>query len=129
MTKKDLEQFLSISDEIKQLKEQELLLKQQKTSIKSQIITDLPRGGEAKLLEDILIGIEEVQLKIAKKRARLALQILDIEEGMENLESNERRLIRYKYVQGMSYTKMEIKMGYSARHLRRMHAQILEKIA
>ena len=130
MTKKDLEQFLTIKQEIKQLNEQKILLEEQKTSIRSQIITDLPKGGgTAKLLEDIIIEIEDVIIEIAKKSVELATQMLKIEKSIENLESNESILIRYKYLKGMTYTKIELKMGYSARHLRRMHAEILEKIA
>lgn len=130
MTKKDLEQFLFIKDEIKQLKEQKELLEEQKTSIKSQIITDLPKGGgTVKLLEDIIAEIEEVIVKIAKKSVDLATQMLKIENSIENLDSNERRLIRYKYMKGMPYSKIEDRMSYSIRHLKRMHAEILEKIA
>ena len=130
MTKKDLEQFLIIRGEINQLNEQKELLKQLKTSIKSQIITDLPKGGgTAKLLEDIMIEIESVIVAIARKSLELAIQMLKIENSIENLEPNERKLIRCKYLKGMSYTKMEREMSYSARHLRRMHAEILEKIA
>ena len=130
MTKKDLEQFLSIREEIKQLKEQKELLEEQKTSIKSQIISDLPKGGgTVKLLEDIIIKIEEIIVEIAKKSVELATQISDIENSIEYLESSERRLIRYNYVKGMPYSKIESKMNYSIRHLKRMHAEILEKIA
>lgn len=129
MTKKDLEQFLTIKQEIKQLNEQKTLLEEQKTSIKSQIISDLPKGGTAKLLEDIIIEIEDIIVEIAKKSVELATQMLKIENSIENLEPNERILIRYKYLKGMSYTKIESKMSYSARHLKRMHADILEKIA
>lgn len=130
MTKKDLEQFLEIREEIKQLNEQKKLLEEQKTSIKSQIINDLPKGGgTVKLLEDIMIEIEEIIVEIAKKSVDLATQLLNIEKCIENLESSERRLIRYKYLNGMSYSKIEREMNYSIRHLKRMHAEILEKIA
>lgn len=130
MTKKDLEQFLTIKQEIKQLNEQKALLEEQKTSIKSQIITDLPKGGgTVKLLEDIIIEIEDIIVEIAKKSVELATQMLKIENCIENLESNERRLIRYKYLKGMPYNKIEMEMNYSIRHLKRIHAEILEKIA
>ncbi|UEL47343.1 sigma-70 family RNA polymerase sigma factor [Terrisporobacter hibernicus] len=129
MTKKDLEQFLSIKCEIKQLNEHKELLEEQKTSIKSQIITDLPKGGgTAKLLEDLMVEIEDVIVDIAKKSVDLATQLLNIENSIENLNSNERRLIRYKYMKGMPYSKIEGRMSYSIRHLKRMHAEILEKI-
>lgn len=129
MTKKDLEQFLSIRTEIKQLNEQKEFLEEQKTSIKSQIITDLPRGGQVKLLEDIIIQIEEIIIKIAQKSADLARQMITIENSIEELDSVERRLVRYKYFDGMTYSKIECKMNYSISHLKRMHSDILKKIA
>ncbi|UPA31887.1 hypothetical protein L0P85_07030 [Terrisporobacter glycolicus] len=51
-----------------------------------------------------------------------------MEKGIETLASYERRLIRSEYVHGMRYSKMEGKMNYSIRYLKRMHAQILDKI-
>ena len=129
MTQKDLEQFLVIKVEIKQLEDEIKTLEEQKTSIKSQIITDLPRGGTAKLLEDIIISIEEAIIKLATKRAELATKILSIEENIEGLEFNERVLIRYKYIHDMTYHEIEKKMNYSVRHLKRMHSEILGKIA
>lgn len=130
MTKKDLEQFLTIKQEIKQLNQQKMLLEEQKTSIKSQIITDLPKGGGTiKLLEDIMIEIEDIIVEIAKKSVKLANEMLKIENSIENLEPTERILIRYKYLSGMSYSRIENKMSYSTRHLKRMHAEILEKIS
>lgn len=129
MTKKDLEGFLAISTEIKQLEDEIKILKEQKTSIKSQIITDLPKGGTAKLLEDIIIRIEESIHDLAKKRVNLAEQVLLIEENIEELQPHERALIRYKYINDMSYHQIEKRMNYSVRHLKRIHSQILEKIA
>lgn len=130
MTKKDLEQFLTIREEIKQLNDQKALLEEQKTSIKSQIMNDLPKGGgTARLLEDIIIEIEDIIVDIAKKSSELATQMLNIEKCIEDLEPNERILIRYKYLKGMSYSEIEKKMYYCVRHLKRMHSEILEKIA
>lgn len=130
MTKKDLEQFLTIKQEIKQLNQQKMLLEEQKTSIKSQIITDLPKGGgTVKLLEDLMIEIEDIIVEIAKKSVKLANEMIKIENSIENLEPTERILIRYKYLLGMSYARIEREMSYSTRHLKRMHAEILGKIA
>lgn len=129
MTKKDLEQFLIIKEEIKQLNEQKKMLEERKTSIKSQVITDLPKGGgTVNLLEDIIIEIEETIVEIAKKSAELANKLLEIENIIEDLDPIERMLMRYKYLMGMTFTRMEFKMGYSTRQLIRIHAKILKKL-
>ncbi|MEG2246438.1 MAG: sigma factor-like helix-turn-helix DNA-binding protein [Peptostreptococcaceae bacterium] len=129
MTEQDLEQFLSIKCEIEELQEEEQLLEEQKTSIKSQIISDMPRGGACRTIDDLIATIEDIKLTIARKRADLATEILRIENTIENLESIERRIIRYKYISNWSFSQIGKKLDYSSRHARRLHSEILEKIA
>ncbi|WP_312288193.1 sigma factor-like helix-turn-helix DNA-binding protein [Terrisporobacter sp.] len=130
MTQRELEQFASIQKEIEDIREIQNDLKEKQKSIKSQIITDMPKGGGSALtMEDIVANIELNIVKIAKKQLELANFILKMENNIESLESQERRLIRYRYINGLPFYQIAMKMHYSERHVKRLHKEILNKMA
>lgn len=130
MTQTELEQFASIQKEIEDIRELQNDLKERQKSIKAQIITDMPRGGgSAMTMEDIVANIELNIVKIAKKQLELANFILDMENNIESLQSQERRLIRYRYINGLPFYQIAMKMHYSERHVKRLHKEILNKMA
>ena len=72
MTKEELMQYHTIKTEIKQLQEKVQELEERKTSIKSQVITDMPVGnGESMDLLTILTLIEDTQEKLRMKSIKL----------------------------------------------------------
>ena len=130
MTKKELQEYGILKDEVMQLEEQIVFWEERKTSIKSQIISDMPRsGGDGKELLDILIGIEDTIKKLNKKLTKLIKKISEIEDTIENLGTTERVLMRYKYIENLKMFQIAEKMDYSERHLNRVHSDVLKRIA
>ena len=130
MTKKELQEYGILKDEVMQLEEQIVFWEERKTSIKSQIISDMPRsGGDGKELLDILIGIEDTIKKLNKKLTKLIKKISEIEDTIENLGTTERVLMRYKYIENLKMFQIAEKMNYSERHLNRVHSDVLKRIA
>lgn len=129
MTKKELQEYGILKDEVIQLEEQIVFWEERKTSIKSQIISDMPRGGgDGKELLDILIGIEDTIKKLNKKLTKLIKKISEIEDTIENLGTTERVLMRYKYIENLKMFQIAEKMDYSERHLNRVHSDVLKRI-
>ena len=130
MTKKELQEYGILKNEVIQLEEQIVFWEERKTSIKSQIISDMPRGGgNGKELLDILIGIEDTIKKLNKKLTKLIKKISEIEDTIENLGTTERVLMRYKYIENLKMFQIAEKMDYSERHLNRVHSDVLKRIA
>ena len=130
MTKKELQEYGILKDEVMQLEEQIVFWEERKTSIKSQIISYMPRsGGDGKELLDILIGIEDTIKKLNKKLTKLIKKISEIEDTIENLGTTERVLMRYKYIENLKMFQIAEKMNYSERHLNRVHSDVLKRIA
>ena len=130
MTKDELKEYGILKDEVMQLEEQIVFWEERKTSIKSQIISDMPRGGGgSKELLDILIGIEDTIKKLNKKLNRLISKISEIEDIIENLEAKERVLMRYRYIENLKMFQIAERMNYSERHLNRVHSDVLKRIA
>ena len=129
MTKKELQEYGILKNEVIQLEEQIVFWEERKTSIKSQIISDMPRGGgNGKELLDILIGIEDTIKKLNKKLTKLIKKISEIEDTIENLGTTERVLMRYKYIENLKMFQIAEKMNYSERHLNRVHSDVLKRI-
>ena len=130
MTKDDLKEYGILKDEVIQLEEQIVFWEERKTSIKSQIISDMPRGGGgSKELLDILIGIEDTIKTLNEKLKRLISKISEIENIIESLEAKERVLMRYRYIDNLKMFQIAERMNYSERHLNRVHSEVLKRIA
>ena len=130
MTKDELKEYGILKDEVIQLEEQIVFWEERKTSIKSQIISDMPwGGGGSKELLDILIGIEDTIKTLNEKLKRLISKISEIENIIESLEAKERVLMRYRYIDNLKMFQIAERMNYSERHLNRVHSEVLKRIA
>ncbi|UPA31881.1 hypothetical protein L0P85_07000 [Terrisporobacter glycolicus] len=102
MTKEELKEYTVLKDEVVQLEEQIVFWEERKTSIKSQIISDMPRAeGESKELIDILVRIEDTIKNLNKKTNKLIKKISEIEDTIESLGATERVLMRYRYIDNL----------------------------
>lgn len=52
----------------------------------------------------------------------------EIEDLIEGLEPTERRLARFRYIDGLSWEKVCDKMNYSWRQTHRIHGRMLDKL-
>jgi len=130
MTKVELKEYTVLKDEVVQLEEQIVFWEERKTSIKSQIISDMPRAeGESKELIDILVRIEDTIKNLNKKTNKLIKKISEIEDTIESLGATERVLMRYRYIDNLKMFQIAQKMNYSERQANNIHSAALKKIA
>lgn len=130
MTKEELKEYTVLKDEVVQLEEQIVFWEERKTSIKSQIISDMPRAeGENKELIDILVRIEDTIKNLNKKTNKLIKKISEIEDIIESLGATERVLMRYRYIDNLKMFQIAQKMNYSERQANNIHSAALKKIA
>lgn len=52
-----------------------------------------------------------------------------VEELIESLEPTERKLLRHRYIEGLSWEKICVEMSYSWRQCHYIHAQALDRLA
>ena len=62
-----------------------------------------------------------------KLDALVALQV-SIEKAIDSLETVEREIFRYRYIDGMEWHQIEAKMHYSSSSVHRIHSAALEKL-
>lgn len=131
MTKEELKEYNILKIEVEQLEERIVFWKERTTSIKSQIISDMPQGGGEgnKGLLDILVNIEEAIEKYSKKIIKLIVKTYDIEETIDSLDTVERVLMRYRYMDNLKMYEIARKLNYSERTVNSIHSEALQKIA
>lgn len=131
MTKEELKEYIETKREIKIIEEKIEFLKEKKTSIKSMVITDEPRGSnsESDRLGELLGEIEELIDVYNKKQDRLFKQQIKIEKCIDKLEDSiDRNIMRLRYLEGMKWEKICVEVNYRWAQIHRHHKSILEKI-
>lgn len=81
---------------------------------------------------------DTIGAKLAKLNDLMEYYVLKVEESLEQRERiekeieslpvNERRLMRYRYIDGLDWVHVASKLNYSWRNMHRIHARILEKL-
>ena len=131
MTKEELNKYTETKREIEIIEDKIEYLKEKKTSIKSMVITDMPRGSNSENDRlGILLGeIEELINIYNEKQIRLIKQQIKIEEAISILDDPiDRNIMRLRYLEGMKWEKICVEVNYRWAQVHRHHKKILEKI-
>ena len=124
-------QYKTIKVEIKQLKERIKELEEIKTSIKSQVITDMPTGnGEGTDILSLIVMIEDAETELIQKEKQLIATMNKIEHTIDNVENSlDRCILRARYIECKAWEQICVELNYSWRQIHRLHSNILKKIA
>ena len=131
MNKNELNEYIEIKREIQKMEDKIEYIKEKKTSIKSMVITDMPRdgNGENDKIGELLAKIEELLSIYNKKQISLIEQQIKIEEAINKLDNSvDRNIMRLRYLEGMKWEKICVKVNYRWAQVHRHHKKILEKI-
>lgn len=138
MTKEELKRQLHSYRELKveseQVAERLAEVESKMTSPRGAGSDGMPHGSGA---GDPMFGIVSQHIDLQKKyqllQEKLARSQLQIEELISELEPRERVLMRFHYIDGLTFEQMGEKMEYAGRHIRRLHAfalsHLLEKMS
>ena len=128
MTKDELKEFKSIKIEVEQLKDKIVYLEELKTSVRSQVISGMPGGGQKMDIPTLLAKIEESQIELIQKQSKLVDIMESIEHTIDGLEdSTERIILRARYLECKKWEQICVELNYSWRQIHRLHSNILKK--
>lgn len=129
MTKERLRNYQNIKQEQEQLRQQ---LEEVEAALyypKVQCLTDMPSAPvNGNPQEELAIYHIELQALYKAKLAELAAEQLAIEEAIERLEPTSRMLMRYRYIEGLKWEEVCIKMGYCWTQTHAHHAAALKML-
>lgn len=130
MMKAELKKYRTINRECEQLGEQMIRLQSRILSPKGQAVTGEPPSGS---VDHDSIGkvyeiIDTLQKKYCDKLLELCELQLSIEQAIEGLDGTERILMRYRYLQGLTWEQVAEKMHYTYQWVCHIHGVALKKL-
>jgi len=127
LDKAELRQYRDLMLEAKELAEE---IEQLRYRAQSRQWPDgQPRGNYAgDKMSGIVAKVADLSNLLEAKKESLLYRRRLIEEAIDKLEPIERRLIRLRYVQGLSWEKVCVDINYSWQHTHRLHAAALAKL-
>jgi len=128
MTKKELRQYSSIKAEIKQIEAE--VKEFYETCVRPTMLDGLPRGNKktdptAELAEKAA----KLHTKLLRKKYNLACLLEKIENGLDSLDSCERRVLREYYINNLEWEAVCAEIGYCRRQILRIHSRALRKMS
>ena len=130
MTKERLRNYQAIKRELAQLKGQ---LEELETAIYNPSvskISDEPRGSGG-ISDPTASGAARHQELLARYRAKMAeltAEQLEIEKAIESLDGLARLLMRHRYIEGLTWEEVCVKLNYSWRQTHRLHRKALQQL-
>ena len=90
----------------------------------------MPRGGAGPSDPTAELAARHIALQddYARTVEKLTEQMTEIERAIEPLAPTERTLIRLHYFQGLTWEEVAVEMGYTWRHVHRLHGKALEHL-
>lgn len=131
MTKERLRTYQAIKREAKQLQGQLEELEASMYGPKTQQLTGMPSGASADMgstLERVVIKHTELVERYRAKLAELTAEQLEIEKAIESLDGTARVLMRHRYIEGLTWEEVCVRLNYSWRQTHRLHRRALEQL-
>lgn len=83
--------------------------------------------------EDPMLNYVIKRVELMDKYREKCTQLIDaqaeIETMIDNLEPTERQLVRYRYLDGMTWEEVCVAMNYSWRQTHRIHSRLIGRLA
>lgn len=100
------------------------------TALKPMSYDGMPHGsGGAGDLSDFAVKADRLRKKIIKagyQRIRVFKEIRDRIEALP--DEKQKSVLIYRYIKGMGWEEIAVKMGYTYRHITRLHGEALSEL-
>lgn len=111
LTKEELRQIFYINKEI-QMWQRELDKLRCTSLVKSPIISDMPRGGQHKGMEDLAIDLAEYETIIKGLLAKVQIQRKRIVEFIDGIDDSlMKQIVFYRHISCMSWNEVASSIG------------------
>lgn len=127
--KERLHSYIARNREREQLEQELQTLESSMTSPRIQAMDGMPRGsGGGDPIAGLMVKFIELQEQYKYKLQQLVEAQTEVEELIKDLEPTERTLLRFRYIEGLVWEEVCVRMGYSWRQTHRLHSKTLDKL-
>lgn len=86
----------------------------------------MPRGCGGSDLSGYAARVDELERKIIRARYKRIQKFKEIRDRIERLEDeNEKDVLVYRYIKGMKWEEIAMRMNFSWKHIHRFHSNAL----
>lgn len=129
MTKEQLKNYVILKEEREQLRRQLDELEATLYYPKIQRLSDMPSTPSKENTLELMVARHlELQDKYEAKLAEMTAEMLKIEDTIEKLDPTARMLFRYRYLDGLKWEEVCVRMNYSWMQTHRIHANALNQL-
>ena len=130
MTKEELRGYRNLKREADQLEQYIARIKAEIYAPRTTHLDAIPGASPNGTGPTERLALKHVELleRYREKLVELRTAQLRIEKAIEPLSPDERMLMRYRYIDGLTWEEVAVKMGYSWRQVHRIHAKALEHV-
>lgn len=124
-----LKSYRALDGKIESMTEQRQVWNARATKITATISQEPKDAGSGDQLQRCIDQICELQTEIAQEMDKLRKRKQEIETAIHGLnEKSYQDILWYRYIQGMTFEEIAIKMNYSWRQVCRKHKNAVEKL-
>ena len=128
--KRRLNSYNHVRLERRQILEQIMRLEARLTAPGAQRLDGMPHAaGNGDALANGVVRLAELRDLYRGKEADLAQAQMDVEHLIEDLDPIERVIARYRYIDGMQWEQICVRVNYSWRQTHRIHSDMIDKLA
>ena len=89
----------------------------------------MPHASGISDLSDYAARVDELERELLQKRYKRIRAFQKVQEAIEAMENDrEKEILTYRYLQGMKWEEIAVKMGYSWQHVHKIHASALKNL-
>ena len=130
ITRAELDEYQGLLSERDDLKERLKRKEAQLYTIKNQTFSAVPAGhGDVDKIGAAVAEVDELRTYYYEKVVECERKLKRIESELDRLDGIERTIMRYRYIDGMWWKQICIKVNYEWAQIHRLHKQILAKLA
>ena len=129
ITKKDLKNYLQMNAKLTRLEEKLTEMRHTIEKPRSAVLSDMPKGGMRKDFTDDVDNLLELQEIYNRQRDALIDERIRIESAIAKLSDPvECAILGYKYIDGLTWEQVCVKINYSWRQTHYIHSKALRNI-
>lgn len=127
--KEYLKSYKKSCDKLRSLEEQFTELKETAFSLRSPVITDMPKAFRQHDISDMMVRLEVLFTKIIKLKEECVVRKMDIESRIADMpEGIQAQVIHKRYVEHKEWEQICVEINYSWNHTHRLHSKALNSI-
>lgn len=124
-----LNNYQKLKAEVRAVERQIATTRELEMSIKALVLTDLPKGGKVRTLDDYLEKISDLEEKLEILTVEMTIEYLNIGVYIEAAQNPlHRAILRDRYLSGLAFDEIAYTLNYSLSRILHLHQEAIDSL-